>query len=49
MRILGKYNLRVTDIASPLFKAFWPGAPVSISAESANMDMHLAPEATFKQ
>ena len=27
--ILAKYNLRVTDIASPLFKVDWPGAPVS--------------------
>ena len=26
-RILTKYNLRVTDIASPLFKVDWPGAP----------------------
>src|ERR1039458_288892 len=28
-RILEKYHLRVTDIASPLFKVDWPGAPVS--------------------
>ncbi len=28
-RILAKYNLRVTDIASPLFKVDWPGAPKS--------------------
>ncbi|MGH9605444.1 MAG: sugar phosphate isomerase/epimerase family protein [Terracidiphilus sp.] len=28
-KILAKYNLRVTDIASPLFKADWPGAPRS--------------------
>jgi L-ribulose-5-phosphate 3-epimerase len=27
--ILEKYKLRVTDIASPLFKADWPGAPQS--------------------
>ena len=27
--ILKKYQLRVTDIASPLFKVDWPGAPVS--------------------
>lgn len=27
--ILGKYNLRVTDIGSPLFKTDWPGAPKS--------------------
>lgn len=28
-QVLAKYNLRVTDIASPLFKADWPGAPKS--------------------
>lgn len=28
-RILEKYKLRVTDIASPLFKTDWPGAPLS--------------------
>jgi len=28
-RILQKYKLQVTDIASPLFKADWPGAPKS--------------------
>jgi sugar phosphate isomerase/epimerase len=28
-RILGKYSLHVTDIASPLFKVDWPGAPKS--------------------
>jgi L-ribulose-5-phosphate 3-epimerase len=28
-RILEKYKLRVTDIASPLFKVYWPGAPKS--------------------
>src|SRR6516165_1534040 len=27
--LLAKYNLRVTDIASPLFKVDWPGAPKS--------------------
>jgi L-ribulose-5-phosphate 3-epimerase len=27
--ILKKYQLRVTDIASPLFKVDWPGAPTS--------------------
>ena len=27
--ILAKYNLRVSDIASPLFKVDWPGAPRS--------------------
>jgi L-ribulose-5-phosphate 3-epimerase len=29
VEILRKYNLRVTDIASPLFKVDWPGAPKS--------------------
>jgi L-ribulose-5-phosphate 3-epimerase len=28
-RVLEKYELRVTDIASPLFKVDWPGAPQS--------------------
>jgi sugar phosphate isomerase/epimerase len=28
-RILAQYKLRVTDIASPLFKTDWPGAPKS--------------------
>ena len=32
-RILAKYNLRVTDIASPLFKVDWPGAPLSKQSE----------------
>jgi len=32
-RILGKHNLRVTDIASPLFKTDWPGAPISKQSE----------------
>ena len=46
-KILSKYQLRVTDIASPLFKADWPGAPRS--QYSAKGDMHAAAEATFKQ
>src|SRR5580658_7554997 len=29
--ILLKYKLRVTDLASPLFKVHWPGAPLSKS------------------
>jgi sugar phosphate isomerase/epimerase len=29
LRLLKKYELRVTDIASPLFKVDWPGAPKS--------------------
>lgn len=31
--ILEKNRLRVTDIASPLFKVDWPGAPVSSASE----------------
>ena len=46
-KILAKYNLRVTDIASPLFKTDWPGAPKSPYGSKG--DMHLAPETTFKQ
>jgi L-ribulose-5-phosphate 3-epimerase len=33
LRVLKKNNLRVTDIASPLFKVDWPGAPKSKFAE----------------
>jgi L-ribulose-5-phosphate 3-epimerase len=32
-KILAKYKLRVTDIASPLYKSFWPGAPRSQHSE----------------
>jgi sugar phosphate isomerase/epimerase len=32
-QILNKYKLRVTDIASPLFKVDWPGAPRSKNSE----------------
>ena len=32
-RLLGKYQLKVTDIASPLFKVDWPGAPKSKYSE----------------
>ncbi len=46
-KILAKYNLQVTDIASPLFKTDWPGAPRS--QYSSKGDMHAAAEATFKQ
>ncbi|MGA8041714.1 MAG: sugar phosphate isomerase/epimerase family protein [Terracidiphilus sp.] len=31
--ILAKYGLRVTDIASPLYKVDWPGAPISKQSE----------------
>jgi len=33
-RILDKFQLRVTDIASPLFKVDWPGAPKSKFSEA---------------
>ncbi len=46
-RILARYNLQVSDIASPLFKTDWPGAPRS--QYSSKGDMHAAAEATFKQ
>jgi sugar phosphate isomerase/epimerase len=46
-KILEKYNLQVTDIASPLFKTDWPGAPRS--QYGAKGDMHGAPETTFKE
>ena len=32
-KILEQHNLRVTDIASPLFKTDWPGAPISKQSE----------------
>ena len=44
-RILAKYNLKVTDIASPLFKVDWPGAP--LSKQSERRDTFKA-EADFK-
>lgn len=46
-KILDKYKLQVTDIASPLFKTDWPGAPRS--PYGSKEDMHGAPEVTFKQ
>ncbi len=36
--ILKKYDLRVTDVASPLFKVDWPGAPQSKFAERDNFN-----------
>ena len=47
LKTLAKYKLRVTDIASPLFKTDWPGAPKSPYGSKG--DMHAAAEATFKQ
>ncbi len=46
-RTLAKYKLTVTDIASPLFKTHWPGAPRSKYGDAG--DMHSAAETTFKQ
>jgi sugar phosphate isomerase/epimerase len=46
LKILQKYNLRVTDIASPLFKVDWPGAPKS--AYSSKND-HFNADYNFKQ
>ena len=46
-RILSKYGLQVTDIASPLFKTDWPGAPRSPYGSKG--DMHGAAETTFKE
>lgn len=45
-KILTKYNLQVTDIASPLFKVDWPGAPRS--QESSKKDPAKV-EADFKK
>jgi sugar phosphate isomerase/epimerase len=46
-KILAKYSLRVTDIASPLFKVDWPGAPKS--KYGSKEDMHGATDAAYKQ
>lgn len=45
-QILAKYNLKVTDIASPLYKVDWPGAPLSKLSE--HRDQFNA-EDTFKE
>ncbi len=45
-KILSKYNLHVTDIASPLFKVDWPGAPLSTYAEKRDQ---FGADANFKQ
>jgi len=37
-RVLDKYELKVTDIASPLFKVDWPGAPKSKYSESKSFN-----------
>ncbi len=45
-KILAKYGLQVTDIASPLFKVDWPGAPKS--QYGSKDDMHGAAEVAYK-
>lgn len=45
-RLLDKAKLRVTDIASPVFKVDWPGAPLSKVAERRDT---FNAEFTFKQ
>ena len=45
-KILAKYSLQVTDIASPLFKVDWPGAPKS--QYSSKEDLHGAAEVAYK-
>ena len=37
-RLLEKYQLKVTDIASPLFKVDWPGAPKSKYSEAKSFN-----------
>lgn len=44
-RILEKYKLQVTDIASPLFKTDWPGAPKSKFSEGGGFGANF----TFEQ
>jgi len=48
--ILAKYSLRVTDIASPLFKVDWPGAPLSkFSSQKGAKNDSFAATADFKK
>jgi sugar phosphate isomerase/epimerase len=47
LKILAKYDLKVTDIGSPLYKVDWPDAPPSKYGSKA--DLHGADEATFKK
>jgi len=41
LKVLAKYDLKVTDLASPLFKSDFPGAP--LSKESPNKDAAKIP------
>ena len=45
-KLLAKYKVRVTDIASPLFKVDWPGAPKSKLRESRDT---FGDDSAFKQ
>jgi sugar phosphate isomerase/epimerase len=45
-KVLAKYKLRVTDIASPLYKVAWPGAPVPANRPK---DRTFNADYTFKQ
>src|ERR1700730_15591984 len=45
-KILSKYNLRVTDLASPVFKVDWPGAPKSLFGSKYDS---FGVDETFKQ
>lgn len=46
-KVLAKYSLRVTDIASPLFKVDWPGG--AKSQYSPKRDTHGAAEVGYEQ
>jgi sugar phosphate isomerase/epimerase len=46
-KIIAKYGLQVTDIASPLYKVDWPDAPHS--QYGSKEDLHGAAETNFKQ
>lgn len=47
IKILAKYHLQVTDIASPLFKIDWPGAPKS--QYGSKLDLHGAADTSLSQ
>ncbi len=47
LRILARYNLQVTDIASPLFKVDWPGAPHS--QYGSKQDLHGADQVSYNK
>lgn len=48
-KILAEHKLRVTDIASPLFKTDWPGAPISAQSQTRDQfHAHTDPAAQDK-